>query len=189
MRYVCEDCISEEYSIIPAFILKNWNFKKYSISKKAKELLNNWYISPIIHIKSNDSTLKISFRLRQAIILKRKLHKIFDLMKCENTEKFVIDTMKEYKYLVVKQNFFSMKDLCDINDYSLIYKLQGYFDLFEDHILKSCEICNYKGGNCIVCANNDVLFAYDFENVFYCDDCKAIYHKNCCSFHPCIINK
>ena len=120
MRYACDECISSEYSIIPGFILKKWNFKKYSISVKAKLLLNNWFNKPIIHIKPNDSSLKISFRLRQAIILKRKIHKIFDLMKCEGAEKFVIDTMDEYKYLVLKQNLFSMKDLCDINDYLLI---------------------------------------------------------------------
>jgi len=130
MRYVCEDCISEEYSIIPAFILKNWNFKKYSISKKAKELLSTWYEKPVIHIKPNDQALKISFRLRQAVILKRKLHKIFDLMKCEGVEKVIIDTMKEHQYLILKQNLFSMKDLCDINDFSLIYKLKDMFKAY-----------------------------------------------------------
>ena len=152
-------------------------------------LLNNWFNKPIIHIKPNDSSLKISFRLRQAIILKRKIHKIFDLMKCEGAEKFVIDTMDEYKYLVLKQNLFSMKDLCDINDYLLIYKLQNMLKSFEDHILRSCVDCNYKGGSCVVCANNEILLAYDIEKVFYCEDCKVIYHKDCGAFHPCIINK
>ena len=189
MRYVCESCISEEYSIIPIFILKKWNFKKYSISKNAKELLNTWYEKPIIHIKPNDSSLKISSRLRHAIILKRKIHKIFDLMKCEGAEKFVVDTMNEYKYLLLKQNMFCMKDLCDINDYSLIYKLQDWLKCFEEHILINCNECSYKGGYCVVCANNEILYAYDIENVFFCEDCKVLYHRNCGAFHPCIINK
>lgn len=110
-------------------------------------------------------------------------------MKCEAAEKFVIDTMKEYKYLVLKQNLFSMKDLCDINDYSLIFKLQTMLNAFEDHLLRTCDICNYKGGSCVVCANNEILHAYEIEKVFYCEDCKVIYHKDCGAFHPCIINK
>ena len=39
MRFVCSNCIDNNYSIIPEFILKNWNFKKFSISKQAKLLL------------------------------------------------------------------------------------------------------------------------------------------------------
>lgn len=88
----------------------------------------------------NDNALKKSFRLRQAVILKRKLHKIFDMMKCYNAENFILETLKEYKYFVLKQNFFSMKDLCEINDYSLIYKLQDFFNLFQKHILKDCQV-------------------------------------------------
>ncbi len=140
MRYACSECISDEFSIIPAFILKRWNFKKFSISKKAKEIINKYYSAPIIYIKKNDNALKISFKLRQAVIYRRKLHKIFDLMKCKHAEQFVVDTLKDYKYLVLKQNFFSMKDLCEINDYSLIYKLQDFFTVFQDHLIKDCQV-------------------------------------------------
>ena len=140
MHYVCGDCITNEFSIIPAFILKNWNFKKFSISKNALQIINSWYSIPTIHIKLNDYLLVISFRLRQAIILKRKIHKIFDMMKCESAEEFALNSLKEYKYLVLKQNLFSLKDLCKINDFSLIYKLQDFFFIFEHHIQKDCQV-------------------------------------------------
>jgi len=189
LRYACEECMSSEFSIIPAFILKQWCFKKYSISKQAKELISFWYDRPIIHLKPTDLAMKVSFRLRQVIILKRKLHKMFDMMKCENAENFMTDTLKEYKYLILKQNFFSLKDLCEINDFKLIFKLQDFFSVFQNHLLETCKECHYTGGTCVVCANNERLYAYDIDNVFYCEDCKSIYHKKCCSVHPCIINK
>ena len=88
----------------------------------------------------NDLSLQFSIRLRQAIILKRKLHKIFDMMNCKSAEDFVLNTLKEYKYFVLKQNVFSMKDLCEINDYSLIFKLQDFFFKFENHLRKECQV-------------------------------------------------
>ena len=51
MRFVCKDCIDNEYSIIPYFVLKKWCFDKFSISKKAKSTLLKWYDKPIIYFK------------------------------------------------------------------------------------------------------------------------------------------
>lgn len=48
MRYVCKDCIDSEISIIPHFVLKKWCFEKFSISKRAKHTLEQWYSKPII---------------------------------------------------------------------------------------------------------------------------------------------
>ena len=39
MRFVCKNCIDDEYFIIPYFILKKWCFEKFSVSKKAKNIL------------------------------------------------------------------------------------------------------------------------------------------------------
>ena len=90
MRYMCNNCVAEEYSIVPAFILKYWNFKKFSISKKAKEVITKWFEKPIILIKSYDRLLKKSMLLEEAVVLKRKIHKIFDLMKCEKAEQVAL---------------------------------------------------------------------------------------------------
>jgi len=189
MRYICQDCVSDEFSIIPAFVLKYWNFKKFQISKTARELLDLWYSKPVIHIKQKDPILKESSALHFAIILKRKIHKIFDLMKCDNHESFVYNTLGEYNYLVLREILFSLKDLVEIQEYKLIKKLKEFLRIFEDHILKDCNLCLYKGGTCMMCMTDEVLFAYDVETVFYCNECKKLFHKKCCSFHPCIINR
>lgn len=140
MRFICQDCASDEYSIVPAFVLKHWNFKKFQISNTAKELITLWYDKPVIHIKQNDPIIKESSLLYSAILLKRKIHKIFDLMKCEGLETFVFNTLKEYKYLVLRETLFSLKDLVDISEFKLIKLLKEILVKFEDHILRECAV-------------------------------------------------
>ena len=188
-KFVCQSCISNEFSVIPSFVLKHWNFDKFPVSKLAREILDKWYDKKVINIKNNDPVLQQAFLLREVIILKRKIHKIFDLMLCNKAEDFVIKTLKEDKYLVLKQNLFSLKDLCEINDYRLINRLKSYLIKFENHILRECDNCLYKGGTCKICMKNEVIFAYNVEDIFYCDDCKNVFHRICCSVHPCVINR
>lgn len=188
MKYVCSDCIAEDYSIIPAFVLTNWNFGKYPISKFGKNIIKQWETKPVIHIKYKNPIVSLSSLLKQSLVLKRKIHKIFDLMKCSYDE-FIGNVLGEYKYLVFKENYFSLNDLCEINNYSFIIKLHDFVDLFEKHILQDCEKCRYKGGICFICNKDEVLYAYNIESTIYCNDCKKIFHKKCASFHPCLVEK
>ena len=55
MHFVCKNCIDNEYSVIPYFILANWSFEKFPISKKAKSILEKWYDKPIICFKKDES--------------------------------------------------------------------------------------------------------------------------------------
>lgn len=189
LKFVCSNCISEDYSIIPDFILKMWSFKKYQISKAAKQLLESWYDKPVIYIKQSDPILKKSEQLRNALVLKRKIHKIFDLMKCEKMNEFVVDTLKEHKYLVLHENLFSLQDLVEIYEETFFEKLNTFYNVMKTHILSECSTCLYKGGRCIMCMSKDIIYAFDVENVIYCNDCKRMFHKKCCTVHPCIINR
>ena len=189
LRFICKDCISEEYSIIPDFILKLWSFKKYQISKKAKSLLEQWYNKPVIYIKQSDPIIKKSEQLRTALILKRKIHKIFDLMKCEKANEFVKETLGHYQYLVLHENLFSLQDLVEIYEQSFFDKLNTFYVSMKKHILNDCTDCNYRGGRCLMCMSKEIIYAFDVENVIYCNDCKKMFHKKCCTVHPCIVDR
>lgn len=189
MRFICSDCVSEEYSIIPAFIIKKWNFKKFQISKAAKETIEKWYDKPVIHIKQKDPLIRLSHPVNECLILKRKIHKIFDLMKCEDYDKFVIQTLGDYKHFVLKESLFSLRDLVDIYENRMQDKLIEFLHKFETHLLNECASCDYKGGNCMMCLSDEIIYAYDIEKIFFCNECKKLFHKKCCSFHPCIINR
>ncbi len=143
MAYICNECVSEDYSVIPGFIIKNWNFKKFQISKKAKELIAQWYNKPIIHIKTKDHLIKLSPAFHKAILLKRKIHKIFDLMKCDNADQFALNIIGEYKHLVLRENLFSIRDLVNIQENKMNVILTEFLLKFEDHILKECDVILY----------------------------------------------
>lgn len=188
MRYVCDDCFADDYSVIPLFIIKFWDFSKFPICSKAKEIITEWYDKPVINIKSSDFILSKSGKMKRSIVLKRKLHRIFDYLKCESAESFALQTLGNYKYLVLLENLFSLKDLCEINEGIFESKLHEFLTLFENHIFVDCKICEYKGRTCMVCNNGEKLMIYDVENVFHCKYCNTINHKNCSMVHNCLID-
>jgi hypothetical protein len=81
----------------------------------------------------------MSSQLKQSVIIKRKIHKIFDLMKCQNLDTYVENTLGKYNYLILKENMFSLKDLSEIYEGKFIIKLRAFFKTYEDHIL-SCKV-------------------------------------------------
>lgn len=78
--------------------------------------------------------------LRQAIIIKRKIHKIYDIMKCSNPEKIATEVLGEYSYLVLKENLFSLKDLWEIHNGSFILKIKEFLFKLENHIKSDCPV-------------------------------------------------
>jgi run domain Beclin-1 interacting cysteine-rich containing protein len=139
MKYICKECVSDDYSIIPGFVIKKWDFKKFTVSKLAKKLLNDWYEKPIIYIKSHDFINKTSLAFRQANAIKQKINIIFDLMKCEKLVEFADTTLGIYKYLVLRHYLYSLKDFVDINEGRIGTVLLDIYDKFEEHIT-NCQV-------------------------------------------------
>ena len=179
MRFVCKNCIDDEYSIIPYFVLKKWCFDKFSISKRAKNSLLQWYDKPIICFKNKDKLLKKIPQLSKVIDIKRVINTIFDMMNCENKFKFVEETLGEYEYLALKEYIFSMRDLVEINNKSFYKKIIGFKNKFIKHISGECPDCFFEGERCNKCGFEEKIFFYDNENIFYCKTCKKSYHKKC----------
>jgi len=120
--------------------LKKWNFEKFSVSKYALDLLKKWYHKPIIYFKSDDPLIKASSLLKQAIIIKRKIHKIYDIMKCTNPEIILLEILGEYSYLVLKENLFTLRDLLEIHNGSFILKIKDFMFKLENHIKNECHV-------------------------------------------------
>ena len=179
MRYVCNDCIDEEYSIIPYFVLKKWCFEKFSISKKAKKLLLAWYTKPIIYFKKNDILIKKIYQLNKVIEIKKIINNIFNIMKCKNKFKIIEEILGEYNYLALKECIFSMKDLVEINNHTFIKKINQFKNKFIQHISGECPKCKFDGETCFICGKGELIFFYNIESVFYCNICKKSFHKKC----------
>jgi hypothetical protein len=63
-------------------------------------------------------------------------------MRCDHPDIFALNILGKYKHFVLKENLFSLKDLCDIYEMSLGPKLREFFHKFENHILVECEVKN-----------------------------------------------
>ena len=182
MRFVCKDCIDNEISIIPHFVLKKWCFDKFTISKKAKHTLELWYDKPTIIFPKNDKIFKKNIHLNKVIKIKKIINIIFDMMKCKDKFKFIEETMGKFNYLALKENIFSLKDLVEINNKIFINKINDYKNKFIQHISGECKDCEYLGEKCNKCCYGEKLFFYNSENVFYCKKCKKSFHKECIGF-------
>ena len=179
MRFVCKDCIDSEISIIPHFVLKKWNFEKFSISKRAKNSLRLWYDKPVIYFKKNDRLLAKIFQLNKVIKIKKIINNIFDIMRCKDRFKFVEDTLGEYDYLALKENLFSLKDLVEINNKTFFKKINQFKNKFIQHISGECPDCKFEGEKCSKCGFEEKIFFYNVDEVFYCKKCRKSYHKRC----------
>lgn len=142
MKYICKDCVSDEYSIIPGFVIKKWDFKKFTVSKQAKALINQWYEKPIIYIKPKDYINKCSMAFQLVNSIKQKINIIFDLMKCDKMIEVVESILGKYKYLVLRHYLYSLKDLVDINQGILWNLLNCFFEKLEEHII-SCGVFKF----------------------------------------------
>ena len=179
MRFICKDCIDTDYSIIPYFVLQKWCFQKFSISKKAKNILINWYNKPIIYFRNNDGLLYKVKQLNKVIEIKKVINNIFDIMKCKNRFKFVEDNLGEYQHIALKEYLFSMKDLVEINNKTFYKKIIEFKNKFVKHISGECPDCKFEGQICEKCLKNEKIFFYDYENVYYCKKCRKSFHKKC----------
>ena len=48
--WYCTTCISKEKKLIPWYVLDNWDFKSYTVSKESKEDLDKLYTKAILKI-------------------------------------------------------------------------------------------------------------------------------------------
>ena len=177
MRYVCKNCISNDYSIIPQLILNEWCFDKCSISKRALNFIKLWYDKPIIYLKKKDELLK---NIPESVLkLKKELRNIFNYMKCEDVFNFLDKNIPDFKYIVLKECIFSLKDLIEIHNRTFIKKLKNIKNIFIRHLKEECLLCKYEGHICLICQNEERIYFYDSEKVIYCKKCKKCFHRNC----------
>jgi len=177
MRHVCKNCISNDYSIIPQLILNEWCFDKCSISKRALNFIKLWYDKPIIYLKKKDELLK---NIPESVLkLKKELRNIFNYMKCEDVFNFLDKNIPDFKYIVLKEYIFSLKDLIEIHNRTFIKKLKNIKNIFIRHLKEECLLCKYEGHICLICQNEERIYFYDSEKVIYCKKCKKCFHRNC----------
>jgi hypothetical protein len=160
--------------------LKEWCFDKFSISKKALDLIKYWYDKPIICLKKNKKEEILNKIPLEILRIKKDINKLFNHMKCENAFDFIENKIPQYKYILLKEKIFSLKDLIEMyNSNKFIQKITNIYDMLKTHISSECEKCKYDGEICNICQNEEKIYFYDTQNVNYCKTCKSYHHRGC----------
>lgn len=94
------------------------------------------------------------------------------------TEKKILDNELGMKrHLALFPNVYSIADLINVNNGSLLDQLHKVSIVFETHV-RSCEICKGKGYICEICGHNEPLFPFD-DGSYFCQKCNSMCHRSC----------
>lgn len=180
-NYYCPCCHWNDWSIVPARITHNWDFKLYRVSRAALQEINLFMDRAVIRLEERNPKLFIfvhnlsqTKKLRYNLSLMKKY-----LTECRfATEKKVLDNELGMKrHLALFPDVYSIADLVNVNNGSLADQLHKISLVFETHI-RSCEICKGKGYICEICGHNEPLFPFD-DGGYFCIKCNSMCHRSC----------
>ncbi|XP_030555698.1 pleckstrin homology domain-containing family M member 1 [Drosophila novamexicana] len=186
--YYCNTCMDSEAQLIPARIIYNWDFRKYSVSKHAALFLAEYRSQPFLDMQLlNPSIYFASDAMAELQSLRIRLNFIRAyLYTCAPTS---IELLQNHfcgrAYLYEHIHQYSIADLALIQRGALCQQLQKAFKLGEAHVLK-CRLCHLKGFICEICQSPRVLYPFHIATTFRCVSCGAVFHAECLNEHqPC----
>lgn len=205
-NYYCHNCMEPEVQLIPARIIYNWDFRRYSVSKRAATFLAEFRSQPFLDMQLlNPSIYFASDAMAELQSLRIRLNFIRAyLYTCAPTSIEILQNHfcgREYLYEHIHQ--YSISDLALIQRGSLCQQLQKAYKLGEAHVLK-CPLCQLKGFICEICKSPRVLYPFHIATTFrvsyqilyyigllliiyfQCVTCGAVFHAECLNEHqPC----
>ncbi|KAH8252697.1 hypothetical protein KR032_001325 [Drosophila birchii] len=180
--YYCNNCMDVETQLIPARIIYNWDFRKYSVSKRAATFLAEFRSQPFLDLQLlNPSIYYASDAMAELQSLRIRLNFIRAyLYTCAPPTSIELlqnhFSGREYLYEHIHQ--YSIADLGLIQRGVLCQQLQKAFKLGEAHVLK-CRLCQLKGFICEICQSPRVLYPFHISTTFRCLACGAVFHAEC----------
>ncbi|GAV00519.1 hypothetical protein RvY_11353 [Ramazzottius varieornatus] len=188
LLYYCTDCHVDDELVIPSRVIHNWDFRKYKVCKRAKELIEAVESAPLFdmhelnpkihdHVKDMEECKKQRIQLQ---IVKSYLW----TCKKETCEQFN-SKLWPHDHLHETVHFYAISDLILVHNGTLLPKIRGAIQFGIDHIRK-CFLCSQRGFICEVCRSGQVLHAFDTNDNYQCLKCYAVFHKKCMNEHqPC----
>jgi len=149
----CGGCHWSATSIIPARIIRNWDFEPRQVSQATKQYLALMSRKPVINIKQENSKL---FAVVQELDHVNQLRRNIISLKKYMVVCRVAQKQKILLCLISKQHFvdghelYSMEDLIEVKNGLLVVFLENIIKVFMDHI-HNCVLCLAKGFICEIC--------------------------------------
>lgn len=186
-KYFCTSCHQNKQALIPSKILTRWDFKKYPVSDFAKELLKKIHSDPLFNVLDVSPSLYDNVRQLNVVkCLRLQLHHIKNFLRsCRHADGSREDLMVLPDHLADDPHAFSLDDLVQVKSGEMQAALKVIVQNGITHI-KACPLCSAKGFVCEVCRDGeDILYPFDLQKVYICQDCKTCYHRACFVHDKC----
>lgn len=185
-HYYCNSCISPDKYPIPARIIYNFDFKAYPVNLKAATFLSEFQFKPFIDFKLLNPEIYTYIdpmnRLQKLRIQLNFLRAY--IFTCSDT---IVNELRKKlygkEYMYDKIHHYSISDLTLINNGALEEMLKKIVAFGKGHCL-NCALCSVKGFICELCRKPKVIYPFDIDDTFRCNDCGAVFHINC--YNPSI---
>lgn len=187
-EYYCSNCMDPNVFIIPARVIHNWDFKRYSVSKKSALFLLEFQHHPWIDMKKLNpkiycgvsdmdhlQELRIQLNFLRAYIFTCREPVIEELQK----------RVWPREYLYDHVHLYTISDLAQIPNGSLLLQLEKVVNFAKSHVL-DCWLCSQKGFICEVCRDPKILYPFETSSTYRCDECSSVFHSKCLNANlPC----
>ncbi|EGT46341.1 hypothetical protein CAEBREN_12942 [Caenorhabditis brenneri] len=97
----------------------------------------------------------------------------------------ILQYLQSHSHFVDNAEMYSMKELRELCDGTLLPELEQIHTVFRKHIEEDCETCAGNGFFCELCDDSDtsidptkILYPFT-ENTRACSSCLAVYHRKC----------
>ncbi|KAM8709056.1 hypothetical protein ACLKA7_015947 [Drosophila subpalustris] len=179
--YYCPSCHWNDSFIVPARIVHNWDFTPRKVSRTGLQEIQLFLDKPLIRLEEQNPKLFVFLEKLCAVKKLRQnlVHMRHYLAACKIAveQKLVEQQLDGRRHLAQSNEFYSLRDLIQVESGALAEFLQSVFKVFGTHI-RACDMCLAKAYICEICSNNEVIFPFD-DGCIKCDQCNSIYHRVC----------
>lgn len=208
-QYFCQNCHTNQHSIIPAYVIHKWEFKKYPVSIASYKLIEKKYYQPIINLGVSNPILPTQIRILAHV---KKLRKELDLMQkihlhdCKKLSLNHLFEQSEKEYFFTSLDLYSLSDLVSLQlplnhplppfaaplsssqsqhplsadvGGKLLPLLETIYQQCSNHIKSSCKRCYGRGSSCIFCESDQYVFEFEIDKIYKCPKCGALAHLEC----------
>uniref|UniRef100_A0A7E4V764 Phorbol-ester/DAG-type domain-containing protein n=1 Tax=Panagrellus redivivus TaxID=6233 RepID=A0A7E4V764_PANRE len=182
-QYYCKKCHWNDNMIIPARVVRNWDFQPRVVCRSVKKLLITASKKPIIQLEKLNPALPSYIHSVSEIC---KLRKQILLMKCfflccrSARNLRILQHLNRYQHFVESSDRYTMEDLIALHSGNLLQEIQDIVKIFRKHITEECETCRGNAFVCELCSNKETIYPFD-DSASTCRTCCAVFHKTCFS--------
>lgn len=205
-NFYCPKCHSNKKAVLPARVIKQWNFKPAKVSNYAYDYLQSNWNRPVLDVATLEKDAKPSRAgalglpipiklplisrnrnssvsiINHLTLLRERLVSVAEFIRaCRNGHRLLV-SLAERLHLLWSSTLWSMQDLVDAKSGKLEPLLRKYITMFSSHV-RSCDSCSGKGYVCEICTAKEVIYPFEADTAS-CPNCKALFHESCWKSNP-----